>query len=513
MNPNGTLSNWATFQVTAQSSGIAAPALSLPPDGSTGISTSPIFSWNLANGAKNYWLTVATSAAVLPTNISTSSCPSCTLSIPLTTTSYQVPAGKPSIGQKYYWQVQSYDKSGTPSILGPYSAQWSFTTEEPGASALSVTTSSFDPPTATVGTAYGAQQAMAASGGTIPYTWSVSGQPSGMSINASTGALYGAPTAAGTFNLTVTVRDSSSPQLTTSKVLSFAVVGAITAISITTSSFNPPTATVGTAYGAQQAVVATGGTTPYTWSVSGQPSGMSMNATTGALYGAPTASGTFNLTVTAKDSYHEHRVQPNNGNGRNRVFGAAGRGGDRRHITLHLVCFRPAQRDVDERHDGRALWRTDGFWHIQPDRHRQRQQQPATDGFESADSHCLASYADAFDHEHWIQPDNRDGRSRVFSATGHDGHGRHHPIHMVCLWPAKRDVDQRFVGRALRRADGERHIQRNGYGYRQQQSRSRRHRRCCRSLCSPRPRRFRSRALDSAQQRQRSESGIRRSRP
>ncbi|MDG4826999.1 S8 family serine peptidase [Asanoa sp. WMMD1127] len=49
-----------------------------------------------------------------------------------------------------------------------------------------------------------------ASGGTTPYTWSASGLPAGLSVNASTGVISGSPTAAGTSTVTVTVRDSAS---------------------------------------------------------------------------------------------------------------------------------------------------------------------------------------------------------------------------------------------------------------------------------------------------------------
>jgi P2-related tail formation protein len=141
-----------------------------------------------------------------------------------------------------------------------------------------------------------------ATGGTTPYSWSVSGQPSGMGINSSSGAVYGTPTVSGTFSLTVTVRDSSSPQQTASKVLSLTVAAATPTLSITTTALNPATATVGVGYAAQQAVTATGGTTPYSWSVSGQPSGMGINSSSGAVYGTPTVSGTFSLTVTVRDS-------------------------------------------------------------------------------------------------------------------------------------------------------------------------------------------------------------------
>ncbi|WP_436494387.1 proprotein convertase P-domain-containing protein [Actinokineospora sp. HUAS TT18] len=47
---------------------------------------------------------------------------------------------------------------------------------------------------------------------------------------------------------------------------------------------------------------ASGGTSPYTWSATGLPAGLSISASSGTISGTPTATGTSNVTVTATDS-------------------------------------------------------------------------------------------------------------------------------------------------------------------------------------------------------------------
>jgi len=65
-------------------------------------------------------------------------------------------------------------------------------------------------PGATSGTSY--SQTLSASGGTPPYTWSVStgALPPGLNLNFSSGVISGTPTTAGTFNLTIQVTDGAS---------------------------------------------------------------------------------------------------------------------------------------------------------------------------------------------------------------------------------------------------------------------------------------------------------------
>ncbi|MCX7711692.1 MAG: putative Ig domain-containing protein [Clostridia bacterium] len=60
---------------------------------------------------------------------------------------------------------------------------------------------------ATVGVSY--LETLAASGGTAPYSWSASGLPDGLTMNASTGEISGTPVSYGSALITVTVSDSS----------------------------------------------------------------------------------------------------------------------------------------------------------------------------------------------------------------------------------------------------------------------------------------------------------------
>ena len=90
--------------------------------------------------------------------------------------------------------------------------------------ALTITTTS-PLPNAKVGNSY--NTTLQRSGGVSPFTWSVAPPlPSGLSLNTSTGKISGTPAAgtAGTYSLTFTVQDSSTPTpQTASKVLSLTI--------------------------------------------------------------------------------------------------------------------------------------------------------------------------------------------------------------------------------------------------------------------------------------------------
>jgi Putative Ig domain len=159
------------------------------------------------------------------------------------------------------------------------------------------------PASGTVNAAYGPTTLMV-SGGTSPYSWTVSNLPAGVVVQGSTVAasitIGGTPTIAGTFPTSVTVIDSASPANAATAAATVTISAASSSPSVTTTSL--PNGTVGTAY--PGTLAATGGATPYAWtekSGGALPAGLSLTAGSGAIAGTPTATGTFGpyvFTVT-----------------------------------------------------------------------------------------------------------------------------------------------------------------------------------------------------------------------
>ena len=178
-------------------------------------------------------------------------------------------------------------------------------------SSLMITTQSV--PNGTVEVAYSTPP-FEATGGKTPYTWSISAGalPAGLTQSSTTGAITGTPSAAGPFNFTVRVTDSTTPPQMATRAYSGMINSPPSRPpgppppsqppppTITTESV--PNGTVGVAYSAPFA--ATGGTAPYTWSISAgaPPAGLTQNPTTGAVTGTPSAAGPFNFTVRVTDS-------------------------------------------------------------------------------------------------------------------------------------------------------------------------------------------------------------------
>jgi alpha-tubulin suppressor-like RCC1 family protein len=68
-----------------------------------------------------------------------------------------------------------------------------------------------------------------------------------------------------------------------------------------------PAGQVGAAY--QASLTATGGTPPLTWSAAGLPAGMSLDPSTGAITGVPSAAGGSQVTATVTDRYGSRATQ------------------------------------------------------------------------------------------------------------------------------------------------------------------------------------------------------------
>jgi prepilin-type N-terminal cleavage/methylation domain-containing protein len=132
-------------------------------------------------------------------------------------------------------------------------------------------------------------------GGDGFYAWSATGLPNGMSINASTGVISGTPTVSGAAPVTVTLNDALGDDPATQPYT--LMINAT--LAITTASPLP---------GAQKTIpysttlAGSGGTAAFTWSATGVPAGLAINASTGVVSGTPTATGTSIISVTLTDS-------------------------------------------------------------------------------------------------------------------------------------------------------------------------------------------------------------------
>jgi len=148
-------------------------------------------------------------------------------------------------------------------------------------------------------------QTLQLSGGTAPFIWSFNGQlPPGLGLNTSTGVISGTPSSTGTFNFTPQVIDSTFQSDPTPPALSITINPPAPPSITSPNSSSLPTGTVNQSYPNTQ-LLATGGATPYTWSVSpALPNGLGLDPNTGIISGTPLSgsNSNYNPTFTVTDS-------------------------------------------------------------------------------------------------------------------------------------------------------------------------------------------------------------------
>jgi subtilisin family serine protease len=364
--PTGTGTSNFTVLVTDANSATGSQALSLTVTGPLTVTTTSLpggtqntaysttlaatggsspYTWSIASGTLPAGLTLASSTGVIsgtPTGTGTTNLTAqvtdansltatqalnLTVVAPLTVTTTSLPGGTQNTAYSttlaatggttpYTWSVASGTLpsglmlasstgviSGTPTGTGTskFTVQVTDANSVTANQALSLTVAA--PPTVTTTSLPGSTQntaysmTLAATGGTTPYAWSISSGslPSGLALASSTGVISGTPTGTGSSNFTVLVTDSNS--VTANQALSLTVAAPLV---ITTTSL--PGGTQNTSYSATLA--ATGGTTPYAWSVTSGtlPAGLSLVASTGVVSGTPTGTGTSNFTVRVTDT-------------------------------------------------------------------------------------------------------------------------------------------------------------------------------------------------------------------
>ena len=159
------------------------------------------------------------------------------------------------------------------------------------------------PPGGQVGVGYSDQ--LSVSGGTAPYTWSVSAGslPPGLSLGSTSGLISGTPTTTGNYAFTVRIVDADGQSDT--RPATITIVG-----SPVLDFPPPPGGQVGVGYSDQLTV--SGGTAPYTWSVSAGslPPGLSLGSTSGLISGTPTTTGNYAFTVRIVDARGQSDTRP-----------------------------------------------------------------------------------------------------------------------------------------------------------------------------------------------------------
>jgi Putative Ig domain len=199
--------------------------------------------------------------------------------------------------------------SGTPSVVGQTSSVGVSVTDTSGATAAQRFTwaVTLTAPHVVSVTNPGAQSTMVGASVSLPVmatdsvastlTYTVSGLPTGLSINAATGLISGTPIAATTRSVTVTATDPTGAF--GSATFAWTVIAGPTHV-VTVARPSVPSTVVGTAVNLQVQATDTPPAT-LTYKASSLPSGLAINASTGLISGTATTPSSSTVTITATD--------------------------------------------------------------------------------------------------------------------------------------------------------------------------------------------------------------------
>lgn len=127
-----------------------------------------------------------------------------------------------------------------------------------------------------------------------PKSFGATGLPAGLSVNASTGLISGKAISTGTYQITVSASNAAGTGAAKVSLTVAAAVGQI------------PVITSGPLINGQQGKALTykitASNSPKSFAVSGLPSGLSVNASSGVISGTPSSAGSTNVTVSATNS-------------------------------------------------------------------------------------------------------------------------------------------------------------------------------------------------------------------
>ncbi|WP_199121341.1 putative Ig domain-containing protein, partial [Pedobacter sp. ASV28] len=152
-----------------------------------------------------------------------------------------------------------------------------------------------DLPNGTVGTNYPVQVIPLATGGSTPYTYTVTNLPPGLTYNSTTREVLGTPTVSGTYVVTVKVTDADGNSVTREDTIVIK-----NALSLPSAILADGTVNIG--YLTQTIPSAEGGNTPYTYMATNVPAGLTFNVATREITGTPTVAGNFTITVQVSDA-------------------------------------------------------------------------------------------------------------------------------------------------------------------------------------------------------------------